>query len=247
MGYRTFGNKSAVGAPHATHSTTATKTKAPKRKHRLSLGQQLRESMGYGPDPPNSAWCKMKLHGEDAGEVLLSVELLPKAMADSLTAGLGRQEPNENPTLPPPVGRLDITKMGNPMYLIQSLVGKTLVAEFACVCCCIAVIVLAFFVGPPIFDYVELCTKYLKGNNAGGWLTLAVAVAFTVFACYVRVKCARVLSWDPCGCCCPAACRVRGPAGRAAEQEEESDESEDDESSLLLSHGKASGAKAHLV
>ncbi len=40
------------------------------------------------------------------GRVLISLELLPKALADKLPAGLGRGDPNTNPILPPPSGRL---------------------------------------------------------------------------------------------------------------------------------------------
>lgn len=42
------------------------------------------------------------------GEVLITIEILPKSMAELLPAGLGRSEPNAHPFLPPPTGRLKL-------------------------------------------------------------------------------------------------------------------------------------------
>ncbi len=40
------------------------------------------------------------------GSLLLSIELLPKDLAESVPVGMGRSEPNLNPYLPPPTGRM---------------------------------------------------------------------------------------------------------------------------------------------
>ena len=50
------------------------------------------------------------------GEVLLSVELIPKWKAEVSVVGKGRDEPNINPKLPPPVGRLHLS--WNPFDLL---------------------------------------------------------------------------------------------------------------------------------
>ena len=47
---------------------------------------------------------------EFRGRILISLELLPKAVADKYPAGLGRSDPNVNPTLPPPTGRLKFVR-----------------------------------------------------------------------------------------------------------------------------------------
>lgn len=44
------------------------------------------------------------------GEVLMSIEIMPKAVADLRKAGLGRSEPNMNPYLPPPTGRMKFVR-----------------------------------------------------------------------------------------------------------------------------------------
>jgi hypothetical protein len=49
------------------------------------------------------------------GEVLLSIEVLPAALANgSLLNGHGRADPNAHPELPPPLGRFDPTKAFDP-------------------------------------------------------------------------------------------------------------------------------------
>lgn len=45
----------------------------------------------------------------------MSLELVPKKTAESNKVGLGRQEPNHSPWLPPPVGRFEFS--WNPITL----------------------------------------------------------------------------------------------------------------------------------
>lgn len=49
----------------------------------------------------------------------MSIEILHKSVADTLPAGAGRSEPNANPVLPDPEGRIDFTKMWNPFYMLR--------------------------------------------------------------------------------------------------------------------------------
>jgi hypothetical protein len=44
---------------------------------------------------------------EKGGKVLLSLEMLPHWKAQILKVGKGRDEPNINPHLPPPLGRFE--------------------------------------------------------------------------------------------------------------------------------------------
>lgn len=55
---------------------------------------------------------------ERAGEVLVSVQLVPKGWAARYKAGSGRQEPNTFPTLPEPQGRMRWS--WNPFYVLYS-------------------------------------------------------------------------------------------------------------------------------
>lgn len=55
------------------------------------------------------------------GKVLISLELLPKETADAQPVGVGRNDPNQNPYLPPPAGRMKFSF--NPFRLSMSLLG----------------------------------------------------------------------------------------------------------------------------
>ena len=55
------------------------------------------------------------------GNMLISLELLPKDTADAQPVGAGRNEPNQNPYLPPPTGRMNFSF--NPVRLSMSLLG----------------------------------------------------------------------------------------------------------------------------
>lgn len=46
---------------------------------------------------------------EKTGKVRIQIDIYPKAMADLNKVGEARQEPNANPFLPPPVGRLSFS------------------------------------------------------------------------------------------------------------------------------------------
>jgi len=58
---------------------------------------------------------------EFAGKLLVSVQLMPKNKVDKLEAGEGREEPNKNPELPKPVGRLFFTL--NPFSICYQFLG----------------------------------------------------------------------------------------------------------------------------
>lgn len=46
---------------------------------------------------------------EKGGKVMLSLEILPHWKAQICKVGKGRDEPNINPYLPPPIGRFEFT------------------------------------------------------------------------------------------------------------------------------------------
>ena len=72
--------------------------------------------------------------GEDSGWVQLSLELVPKASATAMPAGNGRSEPNDNPRLPEPVGRIEFSL--NPFKNCMTLLGPELCAKLGCCFCC---------------------------------------------------------------------------------------------------------------
>lgn len=64
----------------------------------------------------------------DSGAVLCSLEVLPMWKADQVKVGKGRDEPNCNPFLPPPIGRIRFSL--NPYVLIGQMVGPRIRDKF---------------------------------------------------------------------------------------------------------------------
>ena len=93
--------------------------------------------------------------GEQGGRVLCSLEILPKSMADIEPLGKGREEPNMNPYLPPPVGRLEFTL--NPFKMINQCVGPKFRRK--CYCYCILCLVIIYL----IYALPTMITKVISG------------------------------------------------------------------------------------
>eukprot|EP00479_Gromia_sphaerica_P012959 TRINITY_DN702_c0_g1_i3.p1 TRINITY_DN702_c0_g1~~TRINITY_DN702_c0_g1_i3.p1 ORF type:complete len:172 (+),score=42.62 TRINITY_DN702_c0_g1_i3:333-848(+) len=59
--------------------------------------------------------------------IKVSVEILPQATAQQMPAGLGRSDPNMNPTLPEPEGRLHFT---GPLQFLKDIMGDELYGKW---------------------------------------------------------------------------------------------------------------------
>ena len=80
--------------------------------------------------------------GEQGGRVLCSLEIVPKDYSETEVVGKGREEPNTNPFLPPPVGRLEFTL--NPFKMINQCIGPKFRRK--CYCYCLLCLFIAFFI-----------------------------------------------------------------------------------------------------
>merc|ERR1719506_1286632 len=68
------------------------------------------------------------------GRVQISVELVPVPMdASGYTAGHGRKEPNHNPVLPKPMGRIQWSL--NPCRMLYEILGPTICKWLLCAIC----------------------------------------------------------------------------------------------------------------
>eukprot|EP00479_Gromia_sphaerica_P011618 TRINITY_DN5803_c0_g1_i1.p1 TRINITY_DN5803_c0_g1~~TRINITY_DN5803_c0_g1_i1.p1 ORF type:complete len:160 (-),score=22.37 TRINITY_DN5803_c0_g1_i1:231-710(-) len=78
------------------------------------------------------------------GKVEVSFEVMPTAMAEQLPAGFGRSDPNMNPVLPAPEGRMIWTL--NPLKMMRQIFGDKLYWK-VCLCfwCIILICFLVFF------------------------------------------------------------------------------------------------------
>jgi len=90
----------------------------------------------------------------NAGEVLVSVEMVPSGRKEELKNGRGRNEPNNHPKLPDPSGRLSFTL--NPFSLCLQLLGPKLCLQFCGVIMCFLAVLLIWYMLPVLLaDGVE--------------------------------------------------------------------------------------------
>ena len=82
------------------------------------------------------------------GKVLVSVEVLPQARADACKNGEGRSEPNLEPALPAPEGRVQLTM--NPVKMITQMVGPELKRKVMIWCCVVLCAMLCVFMLPMV-------------------------------------------------------------------------------------------------
>lgn len=76
------------------------------------------------------------------GKVRIQIDVYPIADAEANKVGEAREEPNVNPYLPLPVGRLTLSL--NPLKMIEQLVGagfRRKLYMFLCIALCVAICV----------------------------------------------------------------------------------------------------------
>ena len=157
----------------------AAAAKAAKRKEDAKKQQQdeaaaslleAKKKLGIEPDvkPDNAAWLKMYTEYVDgqmcrqfAGQVLVSISIVPAQIArDRVPAGFGRKEPNMNPYLPEPVGRIKWGSMFlNPLYCLTECLGPAMARKIIMCCCFAGVVALLVFGGPFLssaFTFIQL-------------------------------------------------------------------------------------------
>ena len=83
-----------------------------------------------------------------AGQLLISVQLVPAAEAKLCPAGNGRSAPNQHPKLPRPVGRLRFTL--NPFALVHQFLGDKLCAYLVCALALVACVLVAYYMIPAV-------------------------------------------------------------------------------------------------
>jgi len=88
--------------------------------------------------------------GEKSGRVMCSLEILPKKNAELDVVGKGRDNPNVNPFLPPPVGRMEFTL--NPFKMMNQCVGPKFRRKCYCYCLCALLVAYLIFALPTIFS-----------------------------------------------------------------------------------------------
>ena len=100
-------------------------------------------------------WLPVRARGKQnhQGKLLMSIQLVPVEEVEKLPAGRGRNEPNTNPELPKPVGRLSFTL--NPFKMLFRLIGpkyfSKLMKTICCLLCCVIMVLMIYYMFPVVF------------------------------------------------------------------------------------------------
>ena len=129
------------------------------------LAKRMQEMMGLGEIPSCASWitCYRQEANdqgiqtqETAGEICVSLQVVPHSQVEARPNGFGRDEPNNNPHCPLPAGRMELSI--NPCYMIKQLLGPELYGKF---CCCFVCVICFIFLGlfgsvlSPIFVMIK--------------------------------------------------------------------------------------------
>lgn len=150
-------------------------------------------------DPEDARWLTLTTRDDatgarvKAGDMLLSVEILPEKAAAARAAGLGRSEPNAFPYLSEPADRLHLAAMWNPLVVLEALLGPAYFRAFASFAMCALLVLLLLVAGPIINILVTLMVEL--SPSPAGWvgffLLLGLAVAALAYCAY---RCRRAVS-----------------------------------------------------
>jgi len=98
---------------------------------------------------------------KDNAKMLISLQLVPISLTKQIAAGPGRSDPNTNPHLPPPEGRLNLS-LFHPLDMLKDLLGDKLYYK----CCCLVIsafcAALCTMFAPSLFGSVA--SKILTGG-----------------------------------------------------------------------------------
>jgi len=92
---------------------------------------------------------------KNQGKIEVSFEVLPVAVSKLLPAGDGRGDPNMNPVLPAPEGRLEwLNLMMNPLKLLREILGDNLYRKLCLITFCGLFISFLVFFAPTFFSNI---------------------------------------------------------------------------------------------
>jgi hypothetical protein len=148
------------------------------------LSRRAASLMGREQDPPDSGWLQMDADASESdkkkkrkkekekgaggesmggrervpmGKLCVSVEVLHKDASLRSPAGQGRRAPNQNPYLPPPVGRLKWS--WNPFVMGAQLCGPKICCYITCLFVCTAFILMMIYCQPALNIFIWILTN----------------------------------------------------------------------------------------
>uniref|UniRef100_A0A7S2M9Y3 C2 domain-containing protein n=1 Tax=Octactis speculum TaxID=3111310 RepID=A0A7S2M9Y3_9STRA len=111
----------------------------------------LKGMAGLGEIAEDARWLNMMHHNHkkkklvNKGKVAVTVTIVPETDAVERPVGNGRDEPNNNPMLPPPVGRLSLSF--NPLAVLKELISPAVVFYIICCICCVLCLMAMAYLG----------------------------------------------------------------------------------------------------
>jgi hypothetical protein len=107
--------------------------------------------------PKDRFWLENLQHpnhpGKSQGRMEISIELMPIHIAAALPAGQGRSEPNANPFLPPPEGRVKWS-LFHPLDMLKEILGPKIFYKCLCAFLVIGLIAMIVAIVPMIISQV---------------------------------------------------------------------------------------------
>jgi|TARA_B110001450_G_C17257529_1_gene334127 hypothetical protein len=105
----------------------------------------------------NTFWIELfdstkKGKPEMNGKVRLRIDMLLKEDADEDPLGKGRTEPNKDPFLPPPEGRIEFSM--NPWKMLKRLVSPKFLKKMQKCFCCLICLAITIFLLPDLIDNI---------------------------------------------------------------------------------------------
>uniref|UniRef100_K3WXL3 C2 domain-containing protein n=1 Tax=Globisporangium ultimum (strain ATCC 200006 / CBS 805.95 / DAOM BR144) TaxID=431595 RepID=K3WXL3_GLOUD len=195
-------------APENVYSSQASGDEQARKKHKKkkshakdnaeSLVQSVKQRLGMGDDPEDASWLTMTTRDAatgdriKAGDLLVSIEILPVHLANARAAGLGRSEPNNFPFLPEPADRLHLSAMWNPLYVLEALMGPKFYRAFSSCMVCTLFLALIIFAGPLVNVFLTIVSML---PSPIGWVVFG-GLVFLMFSsfCYCTFQCNRAIT-----------------------------------------------------
>ena len=114
------------------------------------------DKIKFDDEDKEKFWVPITRFDEDEGKekvsgyIQCSFRIYPQELADKNKQGVGRDQPNNDPLLPEPEGRLKLSL--NPFTMFNQLVGPAVRRKIYCCLCILAYAALCAFMGPMIIS-----------------------------------------------------------------------------------------------
>ena len=120
------------------------------------MPKKFMKNLTFVDKEPRQFWVDLKYKEKgqvvSGGRLKLGIDIIPRREAELNPVGGGQSEPNVNPFLPKPFGRIEFSM--NPLKMFNQLIGPALRRKIYCWCCIIACIALCVMMAPMIFSNI---------------------------------------------------------------------------------------------